>query len=363
MCTSIKLRKGEDIILAQNYDFDYGHGLIMTNKRNIAKVAFTDDTDIENLYSDENKGARWISRYGSITFNQFAREFPNFGMNEAGLSITAMLHFTEQKPPVGKADQITEAQWIQMQLDRFSSVEEVVENLDTYSYEIDTYPLHYIIADKSGESVVIEMADGKLTAFRDQDIYACGNLNVLDSLKYSQKYAEKYPDIVPEKIRIKDQILDRFSKAILMAEHFNSNDVSEDIYSEAFRILDQVKVGIGLKALYYMIFKGIPLTLTFVQVLFDIKNMKIMYRTLHNKYKKTSLIHLDDFDFSAKSPVKILDFEKGNKDGIVSNDFKDYSREENDRIVKTSFASFVDEYPISEQDKLVDYPERLEEVE
>jgi penicillin V acylase-like amidase (Ntn superfamily) len=93
MCTAVKLKRSEEIVLAFNYDYDFGHGLIMTNKRNISKAAFIDDTDIHDLYSDTNKGARWISKYGSITFNQFAREFPNFGMNEAGLCIAALWHF------------------------------------------------------------------------------------------------------------------------------------------------------------------------------------------------------------------------------------------------------------------------------
>ena len=31
--------------------------------------------------------ASWVSKYGSVTFNQYGRELPTGGMNEAGLVV------------------------------------------------------------------------------------------------------------------------------------------------------------------------------------------------------------------------------------------------------------------------------------
>lgn len=58
MCTSIKLRKNSEIILGQNYDFYYGHGLILTNNPFVSKAALTEECSIENLFTEENRGGR-----------------------------------------------------------------------------------------------------------------------------------------------------------------------------------------------------------------------------------------------------------------------------------------------------------------
>jgi hypothetical protein len=33
MCTSVKLANHQEVVLAQNYDFYYGHGLFIVNKK------------------------------------------------------------------------------------------------------------------------------------------------------------------------------------------------------------------------------------------------------------------------------------------------------------------------------------------
>jgi penicillin V acylase-like amidase (Ntn superfamily) len=119
MCTSVKLTNHQEVVLAQNYDFYYGHGLFIVNKKGVRKTALTDNLTEENMYSEESHGAKWVSLYGSVTFNQFARELPTCGMNEAGLAIVSMWHDTVQKTEPRGKNQITELQWIQQQLDCF----------------------------------------------------------------------------------------------------------------------------------------------------------------------------------------------------------------------------------------------------
>ena len=50
------------------------------NRRGLKKTAFS-----------TNSGLQWVSRFGSLTFNQFGFEFPNGGINEAGLVIEHMM--------------------------------------------------------------------------------------------------------------------------------------------------------------------------------------------------------------------------------------------------------------------------------
>ncbi|MDF1881593.1 hypothetical protein JHD50_09805, partial [Sulfurimonas sp. MAG313] len=92
MCTTFILKNRNHLALAQGYDFYYGHGLIITNKRGIKKVALCELLTKYNLYDEALKTPRWTSKYGSITFNQFAREIPTCGINEKGLAIVSMWH-------------------------------------------------------------------------------------------------------------------------------------------------------------------------------------------------------------------------------------------------------------------------------
>lgn len=53
----------------------------MTNQRNVEKTALIDQKE---------NPIKWISRYGSITFNQVGRDLPFGGMNETGLVVEHM---------------------------------------------------------------------------------------------------------------------------------------------------------------------------------------------------------------------------------------------------------------------------------
>jgi choloylglycine hydrolase len=66
--------KAGQVLLAKNLAFPIGEGIILINKRGVLKTA----------YISQYKKLSWRSKYGSITFNQFGKEFPLGEMNEAG---------------------------------------------------------------------------------------------------------------------------------------------------------------------------------------------------------------------------------------------------------------------------------------
>lgn len=67
------------MVFGKNYDWHLEFGYLMINKRNVTKTAMQTGTAIDSP-------AAWTSRYGSVTFNQYGRESPMGGMNEAGLA-------------------------------------------------------------------------------------------------------------------------------------------------------------------------------------------------------------------------------------------------------------------------------------
>ena len=66
-CTSFCLQDEEHLIFTKNYDWHIGHGLIIVNKRNIAKRAL--------LLNPLETAAEWVSKYGSVTFNSMAGRY------------------------------------------------------------------------------------------------------------------------------------------------------------------------------------------------------------------------------------------------------------------------------------------------
>ena len=65
----------------------------------------------------QEKPASWVSRYGSVTFNQYGREFPNGGMNEAGLVVELMWLDDTTYPATDGRPALDCLEWIQYQLD------------------------------------------------------------------------------------------------------------------------------------------------------------------------------------------------------------------------------------------------------
>src|SRR6266850_1892436 len=80
-CTTFCLRDGNHVLFGRNYDFGIGEGLVLVNKRGVAKTSAVSG----------DRPAGWASKYGSVTFNQFGREFPTGGINEKGLTVELMM--------------------------------------------------------------------------------------------------------------------------------------------------------------------------------------------------------------------------------------------------------------------------------
>jgi penicillin V acylase-like amidase (Ntn superfamily) len=94
---------------AKNYDWNIGYGLILINKRGVAKKSASGQP--------ENR-ASWMSRYDSLTFNQYGREFPSGGINEAGLAVELMWLDDAEYPADPRIPSFGTLEWIQYQLDQ-----------------------------------------------------------------------------------------------------------------------------------------------------------------------------------------------------------------------------------------------------
>jgi penicillin V acylase-like amidase (Ntn superfamily) len=287
-CVTFVLKNDNSLVFGWNYEFDAGSGFLIVNKTGLLKTSFL---------SQNESPISWISKYGSITFNQWGKEFPSGGMNEKGLIVVQTTYFKTKYPNPDTRPALSELQWIQFQLDNFSNVQEVVENDRLLRITNNSIPLHYMICDKSGSVAVIEFIDGKMICHKDIGLTypVLANDSYEDSLMELKKYKGFGGSFeIPT-----NSTGPKFGNFIIASDFVKKYNETENILDYSFKILS---------------YSSEPKR-TQWSVVFDIKNMDIHFRSLdNNKIKK---IALNNFDYACNSAVKMLDVSTDNADSFV----------------------------------------------
>jgi penicillin V acylase-like amidase (Ntn superfamily) len=273
-CTTFVLKTESEFVFGRNLDWVSDNGLIIINKRNQKKGS---------LVFPPDKAIEWISKYGSITFNQFGKEFPYGGINETGLTIELMLADAVYSDVDSRAA-INELQWIQYQLDNASTVDEVIKSDAFLRISAIEQQLHYLITDKTGSIAIIEFIDGEMHVYRNNDVV----FPVLENDLYEISLDKYYRDINS-----------RFTKVVKMIDEYNNEDKTS-IINYSFEILDSVAINASWSIVY------------------DIKNMQIYFKT--ESAKDIQIIDFSSFDFNCKSKNYTYDLQK-KASGNISNAF------------------------------------------
>lgn len=93
---------------------------------------------------------------------------PFDGMNEKGLAV-GMSAVTAQRMPYNPLKRtVRELEVIREMLDHAGSVDEAIGIIDGYNIDMGDVPIHYLIADVSGKSAVVEFYEGERRIFRNQ---------------------------------------------------------------------------------------------------------------------------------------------------------------------------------------------------
>ncbi|HMS32821.1 MAG TPA: choloylglycine hydrolase family protein [Ignavibacteria bacterium] len=122
-------------------------------------------------------GFTWISKYGIVYLDGFDIDCAVDGMNEAGLGFGALYlpGFAEYEniEPVRNKYAVSNLQFGAWALSQYSNVEEVkaaLPGINVWGEPVavfgnDFVPLHFVIHDAAGTSIVIEWVNGKLTVY------------------------------------------------------------------------------------------------------------------------------------------------------------------------------------------------------
>ncbi len=320
-CTTFCFEVDGTRVFGKNYDWDVDDGLVIVNKRGVAKTAFT-----------EENPATWTSRYGSVTFNQYGREFPSGGINEQGLVVELMWLDETMYPEPDRRRALPTLQWIQYQLDNAATVGHVVaSDAKVRIADAGTARIHFLVADATGDVATFEYINGRMTVHRGDDLPYPVLTN--DMYQVSVTYARERDPKAP----FTYSSLDRFARA---ARGLSSTDKKSNPVDDAFALLDQVAQP----------------KFTQWSIVYDIGDKRAHFRT--QLRRDLRFVDLDALDFSCATPVRVVDVSAAYT-GDVSKRLVAYSLDANRKLVRASFAEteFLRDTPPEAVEALARYPD------
>lgn len=323
-CTTFFIHHNGKMVFGRNYDWMADAGMVCTNQRGLAKTS---------MKTDDGKTISWISQYGSISFNQYGKEFPTGGMNEKGLVVELMWLDGTMYPKPDDRPVINVLQWIQYQLDNCSTIEEVIATDKKLRIISKGTPLHYLVADAKGNAATIEFLNGKMVVHRDGDL----PMPVLTNDTYDRSVKSNANGTANG-----NNSLERFSTACKMIQEYKAKPGEKSLVDQSFDILNKVSQGDYTKW----------------SIVYDISDKKIYFKT--EKFQQVKSVSFSSFNFSCNTASKVLDMNRAEQ-GNMSTYFANYSSGTNNLILEKTIKQSSPPIEVSQEEKLAikSYPDTI----
>lgn len=319
-CTAFFINSSTGKVFAKNFDWLSAKGQLVQNNRGVSKKA---------LIANGDQAKSWVSKYGSISFNQYGVEFPLGGMNEKGL-VVEMLWLDEAKYlPKDSRFCVNELQWVQYQLDVSSSVSNVIESLNSVRISDAHSNVHFMIADKSGDYAIIEFVNGQQTIHHKPNYPILANNAYADEMNYLKTHQGFGGTQKPKKTSFSK---DRFVTTCSLMKNVPSSNVQDF----AFATLKDVSSSGTVWSLVY-----------------DLNKLSVTFLTESNQAKRT--VNLSDLNFSC-SPFAMtynLDTKNSGKISMSKSTVQDNARLIDEAIEEVEFLADIPEEYI---DRVKKYP-------
>ena len=190
-------------------------------------------------------------------------------------------------------------------------------------------PLHYLVADATGNAATIEFLNGKMKVHKGgelpfpvltNDVYASSIEQTKTAISSTGRSSKSFTN----------NSIDRFAKACSMVTHFLQAPVSTSAIDYSFDILDRVAQGSHTKW----------------SIVYDLKDKKIHFKTLD--YSQVKNVAFASFNFNCSTTSKAWDMNQPIA-GDISSLLQDFSLEINRKVVNKSFDESSSEFTVSEE--------------
>lgn len=297
-CTTFFINTNGQMIFGRNYDWITDAGMVCTNLKGLSKTS---------MKTENGETISWVSQFGSITFNQYGKEFPTGGMNEKGLVVELMWLDETVYPTADTRPAIGVLQWIQYQLDNCSTIDEIIATDKKLRISpTGTTPLHYLVADANGNAATVEFLNGKMVVHKGSSL----SLPVLTNSTYDQS-VKSYKNSSTSG----DNSLERFGKACSMIQQLLTGNNKKPVIDYAFDILTEVAQG----------------DFTKWSIVYDITNKTIQFKT--NRFKQVKMLSFAAFDFNCTATAKVWDMNQAGN-GNINRLFENFTPAINRKIVE-----------------------------
>ena len=328
-CSTFCFGSESTIVFGKNYDWNVSDGLIMVNPAGAMKTA-----DLKG------RPARWTSRYGSVTFNQYGREHPCGGINEAGLVVELMWLDETAYPEPDDRPAISTLQWIQYQLDNSGTVAEVLATDEHVRVRGRAGFIHFLIADATGAVASVEFIDGRLVAHTGASMPYRALTN--DTYHNSLSYLETHEGYGGERgITRSEGSLDRFVYAADRAHRYRGERDGDPV-TYAFETLEMVSQG----------------DYTQWSIVYDIGARRVYART--RAHRPLRFLDLRELDFSCDRPTRFVDLQAP-LEGDLREHLEPYSTASNLSLMRSAFSQTRFLAGVTDEDirLLARYPETI----
>jgi penicillin V acylase-like amidase (Ntn superfamily) len=328
-CTTVQIKTADgQVFVGKGYDWDVGVGHVLYNKKGVGKRAVLTDP--------KEKPAQWRSEHASLTFNQYGREMPNGGVNDAGLLVEVMWLQETVPPQPDERPAVSELQWIQVQLDRYATVDEVVRHAADLRVSATYGKVHYLTCDRSGACAVVEFVKGKLVVTQGaaMRVNTLTNSTYADSIKELRTYVgfggkKAIPGGTASRVR--------FARASELAKEASSEAPVPRVYS----ILEAVRMPENPRG-----------HTTQWQIVYDLQKLRVSWRTTVDREIKSAA--LADAAPTCATPVTFVDI-----NGVKGSKFKRWTAADNKALITTATTKIQSAFPPGALDKLAGYPAQL----
>ena len=306
-------------VMGKSYDWDDERGLVLVNKRGMEKRAL--------VLSPGQTPATWRSRLASLTFNQYGRELPNGGINEAGLAVEVLVLLdTAYEKPDGRAV-VTELGLVQYLLDQASTTSEAAELARRVRVAPVHARLHYFVCDARATCATLEFLRGTLVVSTADamPVRAVTNSAYAASIRARKRPAENAGGSLRRFARLEGQL----------------RDASEsDPVAAAFAVLDSVRFDDS----------------TQWQIVYELRARRVHFRSLRHPSVKT--VALGAFPPACAEPVLMLDM-TSDQAGDAASAFVPYREEANRALVEATLRSRRAKLPAGTSRRVAAYPATL----
>ena len=287
---------------------------------------------------DGKEGLRWKAKYGVVGINGLGHPIYTDGINEKGLAVSVLYlpGFAKYQPYDAEKASVSISQsqvsnWIltscgsiadvRVKLPRIRVVPVGEESLDGIPA-----PLHFLVTDQSGKTIVIEYTAEKLHIYENQVgvltnsppfPWHITNLSNYVGLGTKEAKPIQVGELEVKPLGAGSGMLglpgdytppSRFVRAAAMRNTVPNLKTGERAIAEAFRILNNFDIPIGTMGGSHAHGPDLLGDTQWTSAM-NTKTRKYYYRTMHNH--RIRVVDLDGIDFDKKTLVKLpLDIEK-----------------------------------------------------